>query len=161
MKNGATIRSYLRFDRSACLEIFDKNCPQFFSDADRADLELWLDGQDAGTITYDTSMADFFYVILKDFNVIGCGGFYIMKENPVARITWGMIHPDFHNIVFRSVKNLSLKRSESLNMLTNLACIVTTWFDKPKNYKLSFIGSLLSITLNHKNGNRLKIIMPG
>lgn len=96
MTEHAAIRSYLKSDRLACLEIFDKNCPIYFSDDEREGLELWLDGQDSGTITYETSMADFFYVVLLDFEVIGCGGFYISKNDPVARITWGMIHPDFH-----------------------------------------------------------------
>lgn len=96
MNEHAAIRSYLKSDRQECLEIFDKNCPEFFSPDERKGLELWLDVQDSGTITYENSLADFFYVILLNFEVIGCGGFYIEKENRVARITWGMIHPEFH-----------------------------------------------------------------
>jgi [ribosomal protein S18]-alanine N-acetyltransferase len=97
MSIQSSIRSYLKTDILDCLEIFDKNCPVFFSEDERSGLETWLDGQDSGTITYESSMADFFYVVLLDYNVVGCGGFYIQKGEAIARITWGMIHPDHQN----------------------------------------------------------------
>lgn len=97
MNNHSAIRSYLKSDRQACLAIFDANCPTYFSPNEREQFVSWLDGQDSGTFTYPNSMADFFYVVLLDFNVIGCGGFYITKDAPVARISWGMIHPDFQH----------------------------------------------------------------
>ncbi|MFT5513629.1 MAG: hypothetical protein ACI8SE_002038 [Bacteroidia bacterium] len=60
MNNHAVIRSYLRSDREACLNIFDLNCARYFNLEERSDLEVWLDGQNSGKITYETSMAEVF-----------------------------------------------------------------------------------------------------
>jgi len=40
------IRPYIAKDRTACIQIFKSNNPQYFDDSELADFELWLDAQD-------------------------------------------------------------------------------------------------------------------
>ncbi len=94
MIHNVIIRSYLKSDRNECLKLFDLNCPRFFSRNERSSMELWLNGQDKGTITYKSSMADFYYVALHNYEVVGCEGFYIVSNQPAARLTWSVINPE-------------------------------------------------------------------
>lgn len=43
MSNGVTFRPYSPADKQCCLDIFDRNCPEFFSPNERADYEGFLD----------------------------------------------------------------------------------------------------------------------
>ena len=40
-----TFRSYSTEDKAACLELFDANCPEFFSPNERADYDDFLDAE--------------------------------------------------------------------------------------------------------------------
>ncbi len=40
------IRPYVAEDRSACIQIFKSNCPQYFANSELIDFEVWLNGQD-------------------------------------------------------------------------------------------------------------------
>jgi len=96
-----TIREYKPGDKESCIEIFKSNYPKYF---DKSELDLfgqWLDHQGSGAAyqspTYTNSEKDAYYVIeLPDAGVIGCGGFYIAKDQKEVRLAWGMIHSDFH-----------------------------------------------------------------
>ncbi len=49
-------------------------------------------------IAYRNSTVEKYFVIEKEKKVIGCGGFYIVSENLIASMAWGMIHHDFHKL---------------------------------------------------------------
>jgi [ribosomal protein S18]-alanine N-acetyltransferase len=91
------IREYKLEDKEQCIEIFKSNCPKFF---DKSELDLfvnWLDHQVSETPTYSNSEKDAYYVIeIPEAGIIGCGGFYIVKDLKEARLAWGMIHSGFH-----------------------------------------------------------------
>jgi [ribosomal protein S18]-alanine N-acetyltransferase len=96
------IREYQPEDKEMCIEVFQSNYPKFF---DKEELKLfanWLDHQvSQGPIykspTYTNSEKDAYYVVeLPTIGVIGCGGFYIIKDINEARLAWGMIHSNFH-----------------------------------------------------------------
>ena len=91
-----SIRPYLAEDRQACLNIFRSNCPKYFDTNEILGLENWLNGQDIGQITYQTSSADFFYVLETNSEIIACGGFYIVKDKPHANMVWGMVDQSHH-----------------------------------------------------------------
>lgn len=91
------LRPYLASDRKTCLVIFESNCPKYFDANEMAGLENWLDGQDKGQITYQTSSADYFYVLEADAEVMACGGFYIVKDQTKANMVWGMVKQSQHN----------------------------------------------------------------
>src|SRR5688500_133554 len=96
------IREYKTDDKDSCIQIFNSNCPKFF---DKSELELfdkWLDHQVSENAIYQSpaysnSEKDAYYVIeLPGSGIIGCGGFYIVKDQNEARLAWGMIHSKFH-----------------------------------------------------------------
>ena len=60
---------------------------------ERAGLEVWLNGRDAGLLAYRNTESETFFVIEDEGEVIGCGGFYIDTATANANLTWGMIHP--------------------------------------------------------------------
>ena len=96
------IREYKQEDKIKCLEIFKSNCPQYFDKSELELFEKWLDHQvseNSGyqSPTYTNSEKDAYFVIeIPEFGLIGCGGFYIVKDLNEARLAWGMIHEQFH-----------------------------------------------------------------
>lgn len=96
------IREYKIEDKDSCIEIFKSNCPFFFDKSELDMFDKWLDHQvNKNSIykspTFTNSERDTYYVIeLPDIGVVGCGGFYILKDIHEARLAWGMIHAKFH-----------------------------------------------------------------
>jgi ribosomal-protein-alanine N-acetyltransferase len=96
------LREYRSEDKEKCIEIFQSNYPKFFDKGELSPFINWLDHQiGKGTAykspTYTTSEKDAYFVVeLPGTGVIGCGGFYIVKDKKEARLAWGMIHSDFH-----------------------------------------------------------------
>jgi ribosomal-protein-alanine N-acetyltransferase len=91
-----SIRKYEHSDRQDCLAIFASNCPDYLDPSEIGGMELWLDGQDRRETTYKNSEADFFYVLECDNKVVGCGGFYIVKNKPCANMAWGLVLRSHH-----------------------------------------------------------------
>jgi ribosomal protein S18 acetylase RimI-like enzyme len=95
------IREYKMQDKDSCLDIFRSNCPKFFDKSELGLFDKWLDHQVMENSIYQSpayanSERDAYYIIaLSEFGVIGCGGFYILKDQKEARLAWGMIHADF------------------------------------------------------------------
>ena len=96
------LREYKSEDKKKCIEVFQSNYPRFF---DKEELDLfikWLDHQVSESPiykspTYTNSEKDAYYVVeLPQIGIVGCGGFYIIKDTNEARLAWGMIHSDFH-----------------------------------------------------------------
>lgn len=102
-----TIRGYKTEDKEKCLEIFKSNCPKYFDVSEETLFGRWLDhqGGDAGyqSPAYTNSEKDAYYVIeIPERGVIGCGGFYVLKDLKEARLAWGMVHASFHRKGFGS-----------------------------------------------------------
>ncbi len=110
-----TIRKYKPDDRSKCLEIFKSNCPTYFDPTEIEGLENWLNGQDTGQITYQTSEADFFFVSEFKEKIMACGGFYAVKGKLNANRVWGMVHKNYHRQGFG--KQLFQFRVDQINNL--------------------------------------------
>ena len=96
------LRKYKSEDKEKCIEIFQSNYPKFF---DKSELSLfinWLDhqvgnGSTYQSPTYTNSEKDAYFVVeLPETGIVGCGGFYIVKDKNEARLAWGMIHSNFH-----------------------------------------------------------------
>ncbi|MBL0340865.1 MAG: GNAT family N-acetyltransferase [Bacteroidetes bacterium] len=96
------VRKYKAEDKEKCIEIFQSNFPKYFDESELSQFEKWLEhqvDQDSKyqSPTYTNSEKDAYFVIeLADSGVVGCGGFYILKDENEARLAWGMIHADFH-----------------------------------------------------------------
>jgi ribosomal-protein-alanine N-acetyltransferase len=96
------IREYKAGDKEKCIEVFQSNYPKFFDKAELDMFKTWLVHQASEkpiyiSPTYKTSEKDAYYIIENDEgNLVGCAGFYIVKDLNEARLAWGMIHADFH-----------------------------------------------------------------
>ena len=91
-----TIREYKPADRNACIEVFKSNTPSFFTDGELNDFKLWLDGQDVGRTAYNNTVEEDYSVALLDGKIVGSGGFYISREQKIARLAWGMVENSLH-----------------------------------------------------------------
>jgi ribosomal-protein-alanine N-acetyltransferase len=91
-----TLREYKPADRNACVEIFKSNLPKFFAAEELAFFETWLNGQDEGVVAYSNAKAEYYYVAEDENKLVGCGGFYIAREEAVARMAWGMVENSLH-----------------------------------------------------------------
>ena len=83
---GVRARPYTAADRSACLAVFDSNVPDFFTRAERAELEAFLDDLPGP------------YLVLEapDGDVVGCGGWAVEPLTDRADLCWGMVRRDLH-----------------------------------------------------------------
>jgi ribosomal-protein-alanine N-acetyltransferase len=84
-ENKATVRNYLPADRNAILELLELNTPEFFSPAERKDLEYYLDHE-----------IESYFVLEIDGVVAGSGGINFSEDKKTGVISWDMIHPFYH-----------------------------------------------------------------
>jgi hypothetical protein len=75
-----TFRTYRPSDRSRLSEIYLSNCPKYFGQDDLADFWSFL----------DQHADENFQVVLADNKVVGCGGFYLKREESICGIAWVM-----------------------------------------------------------------------
>ena len=82
-----SFREYTPDDRQGCLDVFDSNIPEFFSEAERddfADFLVRLPGR---------------YGVVVDATgrIVACGGVARSRTDPHgADLTWGMAHQSLH-----------------------------------------------------------------
>lgn len=79
------IRPFQLSDRTQVLHIFQLNTPAWFAPEEAADLEDYL-----------SNNAQHYFVVENEGVIIGSGGFNLFPEEQTARISWDIIHPDFH-----------------------------------------------------------------
>ena len=88
------IRVYGPTYKDACIEAFRSNVPDFFTNDEVGDFERFLD-------RVDTAQADertYFYVVIVDDKVVGCGGFGDKDNTGEISLAWGLIHRDYHKM---------------------------------------------------------------
>ncbi len=135
MRPVYTIRGYLKHDRQRCMEILSDNCPTYFRHGDELLFDRWLTAQEQGKQASANSFGDFYYVVLKDFNVVACGGFYLEDYDVSAHISWLMVDPSSkgqgvgHKLSAYVLEQVNLLFPESLvHVKTTENC--TTFFEK-------------------------------
>ena len=80
------LRPYTPDDKEACLSLLDSNTPTFFAPHERDEFSTFLN--DPG---------DKYWVVENDTRtVIGCSGYWIVSDTPVAVITWTMVGRGWH-----------------------------------------------------------------
>lgn len=85
------IREYKPADRNVCIAIFKSNVPKFFAESELEHFEAWLSAQDGQRPAYSNAIEDDFYVALLDGKVAACAGFYISRDERIAKLVWGMV----------------------------------------------------------------------
>jgi GNAT superfamily N-acetyltransferase len=148
-----TIREYDLKDKEKCIEVFKSNCPKFF---DKSELELfdkWLDHQVSEhpvykSPAYSNAEKDVYYVIdLPNVGVIGCGGFYILKDQNEARLAWGMIHSAFHKLGYGTALYNYRKEMIEKNWPNHVITLGTSQHTYPFYEKMG-----MNVTANIKAG---------
>lgn len=81
------IRSYQPEDINSVLAIFDELCPEYFAQEEKQDL-----------IEYLSHKREAYFVVQENNSkkIVGSGGFNLIENNSIARLSWDMIHPNFH-----------------------------------------------------------------
>jgi N-acetylglutamate synthase-like GNAT family acetyltransferase len=80
-------RDYLLADRDGCLDVFDSNVPEFFSESEREGFSHFLDRLPGR------------YGVIVDATgrIVGCGGIADSRSDPNGiDLTWGMVHGSLH-----------------------------------------------------------------
>lgn len=82
-----TVVDYAPGHRAGCLDVFDSNVPEFFSESEREEFFRFL----------DCVPGRYGVVVDGDGHVVGCGGIAASLSDPRgADLTWGMIHQTLH-----------------------------------------------------------------
>jgi GNAT superfamily N-acetyltransferase len=81
------IRRYHPCDKSACLAIFDSNCPKYLDPSERADFEGFLNNE---------ALPSGYLVLEKAGGIIACGGISLNTETNVGWFCWGLVDRSFH-----------------------------------------------------------------
>jgi len=95
------IRAYTEADQKGCLEVFDSNLPKYFSIEERQDFATFL-----------KQPSCVYLVMEQSGEVVGCGGYYVNRENREAGLCWGLVHRRFHGTGLG--KRLALERLERI-----------------------------------------------
>lgn len=72
-------------DVAGCLEVFDSNVPDFFSDSERDEFRSFLE-----------NLPGPYYVLGGDEGLAACGGYAVTAATGVADLCWGMVRRDLH-----------------------------------------------------------------
>ena len=79
------IRSYLKKDEQEVITLLRLNSPKYFDPSEEKDF-----------IDYLNKFSDNYFVFLEKNKIIACGGFNFFENKTQARISWDIVHPDFH-----------------------------------------------------------------
>jgi [ribosomal protein S18]-alanine N-acetyltransferase len=109
--NTIVIRRYSNKDKSAVLNLFDLNTPQYFSPLEKKDLVHYLDFE-----------SEHYFIIELNQSISGCGGFNLTNNNKTGSLSWDMIHPEFHGRKLGG--NLVKYRLHMLNQISTLESII-------------------------------------
>jgi ribosomal-protein-alanine N-acetyltransferase len=77
------IRPYNPKDKEQLINLLRLNTPAYFAPSEEKDY-----------IDYLQHHADNYFLIEKEGVVLGAGGFNLLEENKLARISWDLVHPD-------------------------------------------------------------------
>ena len=103
------IREYIKSDNKNCLESFKSNVPDYFTEDEIVDFENFLTKIERG------DNKTYFYVMIYNQKVVGCGGFGDKDNNGIISLAWGLIHKEYHKKGFG--KKLLLHRIEQIKKL--------------------------------------------
>jgi ribosomal-protein-alanine N-acetyltransferase len=86
------IRAYKITDKQACLKAFESNVPKYFTQAEIVDFDAFLEMIPNKVGVNKT----YYYVVVFENEVIGCGGFGDKDNSDIITLAWGLIHQNFH-----------------------------------------------------------------
>lgn len=109
------ILNYSNTYKAQCLEAFKSNIPIYFAEEEYTQFESFLDTVNEKESTKDPDWKTYFYVILHNNKLIGCGGFGYKPGNNFLTLAWGLVHSAYHKQGFG--KHLLLYRLQAIQQL--------------------------------------------
>lgn len=85
MRTNQKIIVYSVFHKVPILELFHLNSPKYFAPYEEKDLLHYLEQE-----------REDYFVIEVDSEIVGCGGINYSEDKKIAKISWDIMHPDFH-----------------------------------------------------------------
>lgn len=105
METNINIRLYRPEDGDTLLKIFKNNTPRYFSPEEETDFMHYLREE-----------TDEYYVVESEGKIIGSGGINFFGSE-AARISWDLLHPDYHGFGIGSrLLQYRLSRLKSLGV---------------------------------------------
>ncbi len=83
--SGLVFRSYTPDDKDACINIFTSNTPHYFGVHELDDFRKFLD-----------TLPCPYYVVVRNAEVLACGGYGIDNKKKTIVLAWGMARADLH-----------------------------------------------------------------
>jgi N-acetylglutamate synthase-like GNAT family acetyltransferase len=80
--------------KQGCLAAFQSNIPVYFTPEEINDFTNFLEQR--AMPKENEIQSTFYYVLLKNNEVIGCGGFGERERDGTVTLAWGLVHSDFH-----------------------------------------------------------------
>ena len=84
MDRHIVIRENEPADKEAVLSLIRANHAEYFAPEEEADLSRYLDCE-----------REWFYVLLFDGKIVGCGGINLADERTTGKISWDILHPEY------------------------------------------------------------------
>lgn len=109
--NSLMIRPYKAADKTGCMEAFNSNVPKYFTTDEVHDFERFLTNLEVPENNNDL----FYYTMMLNYRVIGCGGFCKKEETNAITFAWGLVHHDYHKQGFG--KQLVAFRLEKIKLI--------------------------------------------
>ncbi|MES2678939.1 MAG: GNAT family N-acetyltransferase [Bacteroidota bacterium] len=85
MKENVLIREYKKEDQPLVLNLLRLNTPAYFAPGEEKDFAHYLEQE-----------LEFYYVIEVNKIVVGCGGINFSGDLCTGKISWDILHPEFH-----------------------------------------------------------------
>ncbi len=99
------IREFKPTDRAKCLEIFESNQPEYFTEHEYTEFADWLDNPDCPTYS----------VVELNGKIVACGGLYVADDGQHVGMAWGMVHRDSQrNGIGRQLTEFRLEQMHEL-----------------------------------------------
>ena len=80
--------------KQGCLAAFQSNIPLYFTPEEIYDFTNFLEQR--AMPKENEIQTTFYYVLLKNNEVIGCGGFGERERDGTVTLAWGLVHSDVH-----------------------------------------------------------------
>jgi ribosomal-protein-alanine N-acetyltransferase len=86
------IRIYTTADKEGCLAAFKSNVPLYFTQAEIAEFDHFLDT----FMLKPEGQRTRFFVLVANNIIVGCGGFGDKDNTGNITLAWGLVHKDYH-----------------------------------------------------------------
>lgn len=93
------------------LNLMRLNTPQYFSIDEEKDFHYYLENK-----------TEYYFVLEIDGVIVGCGGFNFSEDKTIGKISWDILHPDFHGKSLGSIlldyRINELKKFKQVQLIT-------------------------------------------